>query len=90
MWQKSKIISHRVESPDFAYNDQALALEPSPQHKKQLKSKFSPYVHNDKSFKKSVLPLTINSKFEQRKQNVVEKKPQDSPKGIHVSENEVQ
>ena len=65
------------------------AQEQSPQQKKQLKSKFSPYVHNDKSFKKSVLPLSINSKFEQKKQPVVEKKQQDSPKGIQVSENEV-
>ena len=74
MWQKSKVISHRVESPEYAYNDHMQVQEQSPQPKKQLKSKFSPYVHNDKSFKKSVLPLTINSKFEQKKQTVVEKK----------------
>ena len=65
------------------------AQEQSPQQKKQVKSKFSPYVHNDKSFKKSVLPLTINSKFEQKKPTIVEKKQQESPKVIEVSENEV-
>ena len=78
-------MSHRVESPDFgAYKDNNVSpLEQgSPPNLKKAKTKYAAYTHYDKSFKKSVMPITINSKFENKKMSVVEKKPQDSPKAL--------